>query len=412
MSLRILFAPFGSEGDMNPLLWLADGLAHRGHEITFLLTPHYAKHAESRGFRWHAVGTEESFLKFAQDPRLWQARVGPRFVVRGMFQTLPDYEKAFRDSGEDFDLVVTSSFSMGVMALADSRGIPRLTIHMQPACLLSEYETPLFLEELEWLCRAPRWVKRVFHGLIDATFWLPMRGPLNAYRRKLGVAPLRNVYRDGLHGSPSAALFPDWFAPPQPDWPASVRQFGFPLSPSAPQPLAPDLEAFLAAGPPPVLWTHGSANFDIQHFQKRALEASEKLGVRCLLVSLNPPQTPLPPTAFHARHARFEDVFPRCRAIVHHGGIGTTSKAILSGVPQLIIPRSHDQPDNAHRVVLRRLGKTMTYAGLDAPKLAVTLRLLLDSSTIASHCKEFAAHMRAEDHLPALCDWAESLARR
>jgi rhamnosyltransferase subunit B len=72
--------------------------------------------------------------------------------------------------------------------------------------------------------------------------------------------------------------------------------------------------------------------------------------LRCLLVSLDPPEAPLPAGTFHVAHARFEDLFPRCRAVVHHAGIGTTAKCIAAGVPQLIIPRSHDQPDNASRI--------------------------------------------------------------
>ncbi len=99
-----------------------------------------------------------------------------------------------------------------------------------------------------------------------------------------------------------------------------------------------------------MIWTHGSANFDIDHFQRCALRASEALGLRCLLVSLDPPKVTLPKSAFHFRHVRFEDVFPRCLAAVHHGGIGTTSKAIAAALPQLIIPKSHDQPDNAQRI--------------------------------------------------------------
>ena len=93
-----------------------------------------------------------------------------------------------------------------------------------------------------------------------------------------------------------------------------------------------------------VVWTHGSANFEIEDFQSWALEVSRNLNLRCLLISLDPPAT-MSDTALHVGHARFEDLFPRCKAVVHHGGIGTTAKCIAAGVPQLIIPRSHDQPD-------------------------------------------------------------------
>jgi rhamnosyltransferase subunit B len=70
MPLRILFVPFGSEGDVNPLLWLAEGMAARGHEPTFLITPHYGRLVQQHGFSWAPIGTEEDFVRFARDPRV------------------------------------------------------------------------------------------------------------------------------------------------------------------------------------------------------------------------------------------------------------------------------------------------------------------------------------------------------
>ncbi len=410
MPRRILFVPFGSEGDVNPLFWLAEGLAERGHEPVFLLTPHYARLAEQRGFRWFPVGTEEDFARFARDPRLWNKYRGPEFVVRGMVRSLPEFRRAFEAAGGPVDLVVTSSFALGAAAMAETKRIPRLTLHLQPVCLRSEFDCPLFLPELSWVCRSPRFVKRAFFRMVDLTLWRFAQRPLNAFRRELGLPPLSAFYDEALHGAAGvAALFPSWYAAPQPDWPANLRQFGFPIGKRS-TPLPADVEAFLHAGPPPILWTHGSANFDIRHFQTCALSASEKLGMRCLLVSLEPPECGLTAKAFHAAHVRFEDVFPRCAAIVHHGGIGTTAKAVLSGVPQLIIPRSHDQPDNANRIVQMGIGKTLPYRGLDSPALAVTLKTLLDSHSIKARCGEYRTRMLEDDSLPALCDWAEALA--
>jgi rhamnosyltransferase subunit B len=277
MPLRILFVPSGSEGDVNPLLWLAEGMAARGHEPAFLVTPHYGRLIQQHGFPWTPIGTEEEFVRFARDPRLWHAYQGMKMFVK------------------------------------------------------------------------------------------TARKPLNAFRREMDLPPLKNFYREAFHGAEGvAALFPEWFAPPQPDWPPEVRQFGFPVVICLPRPLPESLKAL------PVAWTNGSANFDIQHFQSRALAVSRELNVRCLLISLDPPEGPLPTGSFHIAHARFEDLFPRCSAVVHHGGIGTTAKCIVVGAPQLIIPRSHDQPDNASRVVKLGLGEALSYRRIDSADLSLT----------------------------------------
>ena len=114
----------------------------------------------------------------------------------------------------------------------------------------------------------------------------------------------------------------------------------------------------------------------------------------------------------HIAHARFEDLFPRCRAVVHHGGIGTTAKCIVSGVPQLIIPRSHDQPDNASRIVKLGLGCKLSYRKIDSMELVTAVKHLLASETAVSLCKDFQARILAADTLSALCDWAEEIAAK
>ena len=413
MPLRILFVPFGSEGDVNPLLWLAEGMAARGHKPTFLITPHYGRLAQQRGFPWVPVGTEEEFIRFARDPRLWQPTRGTQMVIRGMLETLRAYRDGFAKTGGNFDLVVLSSMAMGAAAAAEAAGLPRLTLHMQPALFRSDYDCPVFMEDLRWLTRSPRWVKRIFFRLVDVLFWEGARNGLNAFRRGMNLPALKDFYIEAFYGTEGvAALFPHWYAPPQPDWPPGVRQFGFPVTGSPPRRLPENVEVFLGRGDSPVAWTHGSANFDIQHFQSRALEVCGKLNLRCLLVSLDPPKGPFPADVLHVAHARFEDLFPRCRAVVHHGGIGTTAKCIVAGVPQLIIPRSHDQPDNANRIVKLGLGDALSYRKIDSADLVAAVKNLLASETAVSRCKDFRARILAADALAALCGWAEEIAAK
>jgi rhamnosyltransferase subunit B len=394
---------------VNPLVWLADGMAGRGHEPTFVITPHYGPLIERRGYPWIPVGTKDDFIRLARDPRVWSRMHGTRLVIAGMVQSLAAYRQAMEKVIRDFDLVVLSSLGLGAASLAEAANVPRITLHMQPALFRSVYDCPVFMEELAWLARAPSWTKRLFFALVDVIFWDTACRQLNSFRREISLGPLRDFYDDALHGAEGvAALFPSWFAAPQPDWPRNLRQFGFPIA-RHPGPLSNSLENFLASGEPPVVWTHGSANFDIKHFQALALEVSRELNLRCLLISLDAPAH-VPDIAFHIAHARFEDLFPRCQAVVHHGGVGTTAKCIAGGVPQLIIPRSHDQPDNADRIVKLNLGKALSYHQTNSPRLATTLRQLLECEAIASRCREFQQRVLGTDTLSDVVNWAEQVA--
>lgn len=410
MPLRILFVPFGSEGDINPLLWLALLMAERGHCPVFLLNPHYGHLAETHGFEWYPAGSEEDFLRLAKDPSLWKPGTGSWRVAQAMHESLPVYKNSFEASGGNYDLVVTSTFALAASALAETRRIPRLMLHLQPICLRSHGDFPVFGEGMAWLQRLPRSVRNLFFLLVDAILDRTMLPPLNSFRSGLGLSALKNFYKDAMMTAEGLALLvPDWFAPAQSDWPQGLRPFDFPLVEKRPQPLPGEVLGWLEAGEPPVLWTHGSANFHLEKFQRLALAVTERIGGRALLVGKTPPGFALPQNLFYFPHLPFGDLLPHCRAIVHHGGIGTTSKSFAAGIPQLVLPLAHDQHDNAARVVRLKAG---LQSKPEPCPVAEKLALILHSAEIrtgVSKCRDLAKQSPARS--AALASWAEELAQ-
>jgi rhamnosyltransferase subunit B len=419
--LSLLFAPFGSEGDVRPVLWLAEGLAARGHQITFIITPYYRHLIEARGWRAIDSGTKEEFTRTMRDPRLWEPRRGSELVINLMLESLPRYAQLLDRVGERFDLVIGTTLGTGAFTWAEKNRIPRLMLHLQPMCLRGADDCPLFLENWEWLCRAPRFVKRALFTMFDFIVARQVLRPANTYRASIGLPPLRRVYEEFWNGADGvAALFPAWYAAPQAEWPQNVRQFGFPLeivaqktllsATRAPQPLDPELEKFLASGPPPILWTHGSANLDTEKFAAGARTATELLGARGLLVGPSLPEFAATANFLSTRPAPFAQLFPRCRAVVHHGGIGTSAQALAAGVPQLVVPRAHDQPDNARRLEQLGVAARLGYPAFSGASAAAKLQALLNNPATAEHCFQLRQKMAADNFLPALCDWAAQLA--
>src|SRR5262249_29005603 len=159
---------------------------------------------------------------------------------------------------------------------------------------------------------------------------------------ELGLAPVRDVFRGWLH-SPQLVLglFPKWFGSIQPDWPRHTELVGFPLYDERDAtPLPAELDAFLAAGPPPVAFTPGSANLHGRPFFEAASAACTRLGRRGLLLTRHPEQLPerLPEGVRHVAYAPFGLLLPKVGALVHHGGIGTSAQGMAAGVPQLVMP--------------------------------------------------------------------------
>jgi UDP:flavonoid glycosyltransferase YjiC (YdhE family) len=259
----------------------------------------------------------------------------------------------------------------------------------------------------------PRFVKRAIWKVVDGYLINPNVSPmLDPLRARVGLPPTRRVFDQAIH-SPllTVGLWPDWFAPPQPDYPPFFKLTGFPLfdAPGA-QPMPEDLSDFLAAGEPPIAFTPGSANVHGRAFFQAGVDAVRRLGRRALLLTRFPEQVPahLPPGVRHVPFAPFTQHLPKCAALVHHGGIGTTSAALAAGIPQLIMPLSHDQPDNAARVVRLGAGDRLMPNRFTGKRVAEVLNRLLRSPQVKRNAAEAARRCADHDALAQTADLIET----
>ena len=410
--LSILFVPVGSEGDVQPLVWLAKGMAARGHRITFLVNPHYRFLTEPQGWRVLDLLAAEWWASHMNNPKMWRPLEGSIFGLMMVQNSLEPSRQALDAAGEKFDLVVGTALAMGAMSWAEAQRIPRLMVHLAPFCIRSAMDCSLYLERMEWLCRAPPKLVHALFVTFDALTPAALLRPLNEYRRRLGLPRMRCLEDIWQGADGVAALFPPWFASSQRDWPPHARQFGFPYSRQTADGELPEaLEQFLAAGEPPILWTHGSANADVERFVDGAREATRLLGARGVFLGPSTASDDKITDFLTLRYAPFSRLLPRCRAVVHHAGIGTCTHALAAGLPQLLVPRAHDQFDNARRLERMGVGVRLSYRHFSAESAAQRLRSLLESSSVAAACAEFRSKLLADDCLAGLCDWLEELGR-
>jgi UDP:flavonoid glycosyltransferase YjiC (YdhE family) len=94
--------------------------------------------------------------------------------------------------------------------------------------------------------------------------------------------------------------------------------------------------------------------------------------------------------------------------LIHHGGIGTTAAGLAGSVPQVIFPMSHDQPDNAHRIVKLGVGDRLMPRQFTGKRLANILDRLLTSPQVQQCCQELAQRCRELDGIKHTCDYIES----
>jgi rhamnosyltransferase subunit B len=418
---RFLLTTLGSLGDLHPYIAVGLGLKERGHRVTIATSEIYRAKVEGEGLTFAPVRPDVSHL--IDNPELMRRSLHPRtgtvYVIRDLF--LPWLEQSFEDTLEaarTADLIVGHPIAFAAPTVAEYLKKPWVSIALQPSIFLSAYDPPAisgapFLTSLFSLGPGyTRWffklVKRV------AGRW---GQPLNILRSRLGLPALRSpVVFQMFSPSGTQAWFSSVLAKPQNDWPERTAITGFPfydkLEPG--QGLSPELARFLDAGAAPVVFTLGSsAVFDAGGFYAESVAAVRKSGCRAVLLigrdARNIPSTPVPETVFVAEYAPYSELLPRAAATVHQGGIGTTAQALRAGKPMIVVPYSHDQPDNGRRIVRLGVGRVIPRSRYRADRLALELTQLLANEKYSTSARAIAREMQREDGVAAACEGLEEI---
>jgi len=410
--MHVLLVPFGSAGDVYPFLGLGAELRRRGHRVTMITAGYFEQLALKAGFEFAPFTSREVYLEVIGDPDLWHPQRSVPLLARR--SVIPAIEVVYRLIAERYQpgetAVVAGSLAFGARVAQEKLGVPLTTIHLQPVVFRSRYEPPIH-PGLGWIRQVPVPLRPAVFRLMDYMVDNIYAGPLNAFRAGLGLAPIRRVM-DGWWHSPQStlALFPKWFAAPQPDWPRQVQFLEFPMYDGGGlESVPPGLQAFLDAGDPPIVFTSGSAMATGEEFFAASAAAAAQLGRRAALVTKFAGQLPgrLPANVVHLDYAPFSTLLPRAAAFVHHGGIGTSAQALRAGVPQLVAPCSYDQLDNAAR--LQRLGVSVTVLRkrYTADHVASALTRLLADPARSARCASCASQFGAGDGLAAAVDAIE-----
>ena len=411
---HFLLVTLGSHGDVHPFVGLGKTLLARGHRVTLATNEHFRPLAEATGIDFEPVGEEADFLTLAKHPDLWHARRGAFVVAGAISSSMQAVYDAVARRLDARTVVVGSTLALAARVARDELHFPMATVHLAPIVFRSVHAPPRMPGVPSIVSRLPAFALTRFYEGADKYVIDPALAPaVNAFRAGRGLPPVERIMHDWWNAPDLAiGLWPAWFAPPQPDWPDQARLTGFPLYDEADVAALPDaLLKFLDAGDAPIAFTPGSAMQHGQRFFAAAVAACERLGRRGLLLTRHDGQVPatLPPTVLHVRYAPFSALLPRCAALSHHGGIGTTAQALAAGVPQLVMPMAHDQFDNAARVRTLGVGTSLSPRRYRPRAVARALRTLLDSTPVAARCREVAARMSGADSVGKTCDLLETL---
>jgi len=380
-------AAVGSRGDVQPMLALALALRARGHVIRFCAPPNFAAWVAGYGLPFHGLGRDfQAFL----------TEIGPA-VHRGVVELRSDIRRQFDELGRltaDADLILGASVHCAGLSYAQKLGIPHAYVCYTPSLLPSSHHPSPSCPYLH----LPRALNRFTWWLNDRIWNLVFRGPLNRERRRLALAPVPSAFRHVLSAPLILASEPGFGGPPE-DSPFPALQTGAWFLPGS-EALEPALERFLDAGAPPVYVGFGSMpDKKAARTAARVIEAARAAGVRVVIsrgwAELGSAGSAAADSNVYVvgavPHAR---LFPRVRAVVHHGGAGTTAAAARAGVPQVVVPHLLDQFFWADRVQGLGLGPApVAKHKLTARKLAAALRACVDEPAFRKRAEIFARQM-------------------
>ena len=391
--MRVLIAVDGTRGDVYPMLELGMSLRDRGHDVLVCAPPDFASSAEQRGLAFHRVGQSvQAYLRAEASMLHGGALATTRAGERYLLESLPAQMHDLMRVAEGAERIVASGTQLAAFSVAERVGARYRTVCYDPGVLRSSEQTPAMLP----IVSAPRWMTRLLWLGLLGSMQLRLLPAVNRERAAIGLAPITNLYGHLLGEHPVLAA-EERLAPPPSDA-GPVKVIGC-LHPFAERELPAKLETFLSSGPRPIYVGFGSMTDPHPTRSTRMLlEALERTGVRAVLSSgwAGLGEGALPSEVMVVGSVDHASLFRRVRAVIHHGGAGTTTTAARAGVPQIVTPHVLDQIHWAHRVARLGLGPpACPRRKLTAERLATVIRSVLDNDVLAERAMRMGAELRA-----------------
>ena len=421
--MRIVLSNIGTFGDINPLIAVALELKRRGHEPVMAVPAVYGPKIVPLALEFRPVRPDLDpkntlLAEMVYDVRKGTERGLREFLFPMLRQTYEDLLAA-ATLPVRADLMLVGELNYAGPLVAEVTGIRWASYVLAPLSFFSAYDPPV-LPMYPRLARADRTVPGIGHAIRRLARLVSRRWPQPIYdlRAELGLPRGANPLFDAKH-SPYLvlAMFSQVLGTAQPDWPEQTRITGFCFydADAGNAALPAHLEDFLRAGEAPLVFTLGSAAvMAAGNFYECGAAAAERLSKRAVLLigsdARNRPKRPLPASVCVAEYAPYSALFSRAAVVIHQGGVGTTAQCMRAGKPMLIMPYSHDQPDNARRMQRLKVARVVAKSEFTPGRVVRELKRLLDDG-YTQRVGEVAAVVGKEDGVGAACDALEELER-
>jgi UDP:flavonoid glycosyltransferase YjiC (YdhE family) len=420
--VRIVLSNIGTYGDIHPLIAVALELKRRGHTPVMALPDVYRRKIEPLGIEFRPIRPDIDPADTRLVAMVYDVKKGTETGLREfLFPSLRDTYADLLDAATNpvrADLLLLGELNYAGPIVAEITGIPWTCYVLAPLSFFSAFDPPV-LPMYPRLARADRTVPGMGRAIRRLARFVSRKWPQPIYdlRADLGLPRGSNPLFDAKH-SPYLvlALFSHLLGHEQRDWPPHTLITGFCFydAENGDASLPPHLKQFLASGPAPLVFTLGSAAvLAAGRFYEYSARAAIKVGMRAVLLigndERNRPRHPLPASICVAQYAPYSELFPHAALIIHQGGVGTTAQCLKAGKPQLIMPYSHDQPDNARRMRRLKVARTIFRKDYTPVRVARKIRSMLETALYTRRASSIPARLGHENGVKTAGDALETL---
>ncbi|MGD1253646.1 glycosyltransferase [Mycobacterium seoulense] len=417
--MRFVLASYGTRGDIEPSLVVARELARRGHDVRMAVPPDSVGFVEAAGVSAVAYGLDtRTWVDVYRN--FWTSFFGAFWKIRHLRKLWHEMWELSDESWTQMSKTLTSvadgadllfvglSYQEAAVNVAEYLNIPLATLHHVPVRANSQL-LPIL----------PAPLSRLAMTAFDWLGWLLNRKVERAQRRELGLPKAnspaaRRFARSGALEIQAydEACFPGLAA----EWAKwdGQRPFVGALTMAMTTEADGEVASWIAAGTPPICFGFGSMPVESPADAIEMISsACAELGERALICAGWSDFSDVP----HGDHVKvvgavnYAAVFPACRAVVHHGGSGTTAASMRAGVPTLILSMDVNQMLWGARVKRLKVGTSRRFSNTTRESLVADLRRILDPE-YATRARELAGRMTTPaDSVAKAADLVEDYAR-
>ncbi len=408
-----IITSYGTRGDVQPYLALALRLKEEGHEPTLVAGLEYAAFIRERQVDYAPMRINVRDILASKACAAFFNGVGKekrdamRAWGKALAAHLPDILDDIWAASQQADCLIYPPTLYPVWHIADKLKIPAIISFAVPAVSV----TGAFPAPLLTASDSGKFLNRWSHRAAIMILTLGFRSSVKAWcRTTLKVEP-PSLFKNYLsrNGTPIPVLYcySQKLLPMPNDWNATTLASGywFLEREEGWQP-SPELEDFLSKGPPPVYLGFGSVlSADPERTNRLILSALRQSGERGIIAIGESGMTAQQGHEFvhYERYICHDWLFPRVKAVVHHGGSGTLAIGLRSGKPTVVCPFTAEQTFWGNQVQRLNAGPAplaqVPQQGFTAEKLAEAIKTAVSDPVIQQGAEDLGKAIRNEEGL-------------